>query len=260
MRINEITNNTVNEGVLSSIGSGLKTAASAVGSAVSGVADVAGRGIMQKYGGTTGGTYGPALSGSAAQTAAGQMTGPLIKKMGQEMQKQWLTQALPALMKASNSTEAAQVHPADQIEELTKLINGNLKFDYTKPNVSSAAQNGRAKTEADQRIREIDNAIRSIVTHPAPGSGNAKSTQEYVTGFTELANAMAALMNLTQFQGGGAQVGGVQDPVANKAMIALGVSPAELDKFRAIIAQPGVVAKPTGNPRLDAFLHAAKII
>lgn len=247
MQIHELTSKRpTNEGVLSNIASG--------------VADVAGRSIMQKYGGTKGGTYGATVSGSAAQTAAGKLTGPLITKMGQEMQKQWLSQALPALMGASNSTEPAQVHPDDQAEELKKLINNNLKFDYTKPNVNPAAQNGRAKTEAAERTREIDRAIQSITTHPAPGSGKSKSTQEYVAGFTQLANAMAALMNLSTFQGGGAMVGGAEDPIANQAMLALGVAPADLARFNALAKKAGTTVNPTGNQVIDAILHAAKLI
>lgn len=256
MRINEV----VNEGVLGSIGSGLKTAAGAAGRAVAGVADVAGRGIMQKYGGTSGGTYGAAQSGSAAQMAAGQMTGPLIAKMGQELQTQWLTQGLPALMKASNSTEPAQVDPADQAAELQNLINKTLKFKYDAPNVNPAADGGRAKAEATHRTQEIETAIGEITRHPPPGSGKVKSAAEYKANFTNLANAMAALMNLTVFQGGGAPVGGAENPLANSAMIALGAGPADLAKFNALVARDNKKINPTGSPTVDALLKAAKLL
>lgn len=245
MRINEV----VNEGIVSGITNVAK-----------GVADVAGRGIMQKYGGTSGGTYGTAQSGSAAQMAAGQMTGPLIEKMGQELQKQWMTQGLPALMKASNSTEAAQVDPADQEAELTNLVNKTLKFKYDAPNVDPTAQDGRAKAEAAQRSREIQVAIQQIATHPAPGSGKVKSANEYKADFANLANAMAALMNLTQFQGGGGVVGGAADPLANAAMTALGVNIQDLAKFSAVATRGGAKTNPTGNPTVDAMLKTAKII
>lgn len=238
MRINEV----VNEGI------------------ISGIADVAGRGIMQKYGGTSGGTYGAAQSGSAAQMAAGQMTAPLIAKMGQELQTQWLTQGLPALMKASNSTEPAQVDPTDQLDELKNLINKTLKFKYDAPNVDPAAQNGRAKAEATQRSREIEVAIEQIARHPPPGSGKVKSAAEYKADFTNLANAMAALMNLTQFQGGASTVGGASDPAANAAMVAMGLGPADLAKLNSLVKRGGEKAAPTGAPTVDALLKAAKII
>jgi len=224
---------------------------------ISGIADVAARGAMQKFGGTSGGTYGSTLSGSAAQSAAGQMSGQLIDKMGQEMQTNWLKQALPTLMQASGATEPAEIDPQDQIEELTKLVNQNLKFDYSKPGVQAG---GRAAAEAAQRVKEISTAIASIAKHPPPGSGKAKSAGEYQVAFKQLANAMAALINLSTFQAGSAKVaGGTVDPVSDAILKTLGATPAEAAAFGAAVNKSGAV-KPTGNPMLDAFLKSAKVL
>lgn len=232
-----------------------------LGAMIKGVADVAGRSVMQKYGGTSGGTYGPTLSGSAAQSAAGQMSGQLIDKMGQQMQTNWLKQALPTLMQASGATEPAEIDPQDQIEELTKLVNQNLKFDYSKPGVAAG---GRAGAEAAQRVKEISAAITSITKHPPPGSGKAKSAGEYQVAFKQLANAMAALINLSTFQSGTTKVaGGSPDLVSNAILKTLGTTPAEAAAFGAAVNNSGPNSepvKPTGNPMLDAFLKAAKVI
>ena len=212
--------------------------------ALKGIASVAAQGINSKLGTNIGGAAAGASVGTgiSAQNAAAKLNSPLIQQMGKTMQQTWLTQTLPTLMKSENVAEPALVTPAIQEQELTKLINSTLKFDYKTHNVSDTAQGGTAKMVADQRIKEIDAAIQEIIKYPPAGTGKGKSAQEYTAEFTKLATAMSSLMNRATFNSGGATRAGAApapaqvSPAARQVVDQMDLQPEQIETGKTLAA------------------------
>jgi hypothetical protein len=191
MQIHEITlkNKTVNEGVLGAI------------------ADVAGRSIMQKYGGQQGQYVGPQASASTAQAGATQINAPLIDKLAKSLMQTYKSD-VGALIKTSRDPNTqAQATSATNLQDqalmlpLQKSIAKSLKFDYTQlpDKVDPAAFNNKGKDTAMAIKNHISDLIMKIAAYeknPTP-----QSAKEQMRLFTTLAQEVSSAQSMNRFQG-----------------------------------------------------------
>lgn len=192
MQIHEITlkNKTVTEGVLGAI------------------ADIAGRSIMQKYGGKDGQFAGPQVSASGAQAAATQANAPLIDKLSKSLMQTY-KRDVGALIKSSRdpntqaqATNATNLADQSLMLPLQQSIAKSLKFDYTQlpAKVDPAAFNGRGKDTAMAIKNQISDLIMKIAAYeknPTP-----ESAKEQMRLFTVLAQEVASAQSMSTFQTG----------------------------------------------------------
>lgn len=165
MRINEV----VNEGIISGISNIAK-----------GVADVAGRGIMQKYGGTSGGTYNIGATASTAQGLATKLSDPVVQKLATSIKatfKRDVQNLLKTARSADNTpvTSSSQLEPADIKQALLGEVAKMIGFDYNKlgsivdPAAGSGTGTEMSKTVQDTITRSID-SITAAEANPTPAN------------------------------------------------------------------------------------------
>lgn len=152
---------------------------------MSGIADVAGRAIMQKYGGTAGGTYNLGATASTAQGMATKLSDPLVKQLATGM-KNTFKQDVQNLIKTARGPDNTAVTSASQLEgqdikqallgEVAKMIG----FDYNKLSdlVDPTAGNNTGTEMATTVQKNIATAIDAIVSAEMSGAPAAIKQQD----------------------------------------------------------------------------------
>ncbi len=152
---------------------------------ISGIADVAGRAIMQKYGGTSGGTYNMGATASTAQGMATKLSDPLVKQLATSM-KGTFKRDVQNLLKSARTADGSPVTSASQLEgqdikqallgEVAKMIG----FDYNKliDRVDPAAGNNTGTGMANVVQKNISAAIDAITSAEMSGTPAAIKQQD----------------------------------------------------------------------------------
>lgn len=194
-----------------------------IGNIASGVADVAGRGVMQKYGGTQGGSYGANadVSQNQAQGKATSLTDPLVKRLATSM-KGTFKNDIQNQMKNARSpdntpvTSASQLKPTDIKQALLGEITKMVQFDYNKLSamVDRSAGNNTGAQMADVVVTDITNAVDEIVKGELnPISANVKLQD---AAWMKLAAGIQSAKSIAQFQGANKGASTARTPEQNQ--------------------------------------------
>jgi hypothetical protein len=190
MQIHEITlkNKTVNEGLIGA------------------VADVAGRSIMQKYGGQQGQFAGPQASADTAQAVSTELNQPLVDQLSKSLMQTYKNDIKSLIMKSRDpktqaaATDASQLSDQELSLPLQRAIAKSLQFDYLQlPNrVDANAFNGKGKGTADLITKTITQYIAQIAALEKQGGYTAKQQQFKI--FPLLAAQIASAQSMSRFQ------------------------------------------------------------
>lgn len=227
MQIHELTKKRpTNEGVLGNIAAG--------------IGDVAGRAVMQTYGGTSGGSYGAnaGVSQDQAQQKATSLSDPLVKKLATGMKgtfKADIQNQLKTARSPDNTpvTSASQLQPQDIKQALLGEIAKMIGFDYNKLDamVGSSAGSGTSKQMAGVIKNDITSAVDTITS--AETNLTPANVKLQDSAWLTLARGIQSAKSMGQFQatGPGTQPTQAQNPQAQefkKKVTQAGLTPAQL--------------------------------
>lgn len=190
MQIHEVTlkNKKINEGLVGAI------------------ADVAGRSIMQKYGGQQGQLTGQQGSADTSQAIATQINQPLVDKLAKSLMQTYKNDVKSLIVKSRDpmtqaaATDASQLSDQELSLPLQRAIAKSLQFDYLQlPNrVDPNAFNGKGKGTAALISKMITQYIGQIAALEKQGGYTAKQQQFKI--FPLLAAQIASAQSMARFQ------------------------------------------------------------
>ncbi len=203
---------------------------------ISGIADVAGRAIMQKYGGTTGGTYNMGATASTAQGMATKLSDPLVKQLATSMKgtfKKDVQNLLKTARMPDNTpvTSASQLDDNDVKQALLGEIAKMLGFDYNKlpdmidPGAGSGTGPEMSKIVQDGITRAVD-TITAAEMSPTPANTKLQDQSWLV-----LSQNIQSAKSMSQFNKLNTGQSATQTPMAQeikKKADAAGLSPEKL--------------------------------
>jgi hypothetical protein len=207
-----------------------------LGAMMKGVADVAGRSVMQKYGGSTGGTTNLGATASTAQGMATKLSDPLVKQMSTSM-KATFKQDVQNLIKSARGpdntpvTSASQLNAQDIKQALLGEVTKMIGFDYKKvvDIVDPAAGNNTgaemAKTVQDNITAAVD-AIASTETSGTPAA--IKQQEQYWLMLAQNVQSAKSMAEFNKAKGTDVSVQSPADQALKQKADTAGLTPEKL--------------------------------
>jgi ribosomal protein L20 len=240
----------------------------AVGTALRGIASVAGQAVNTALGTNIGGTAAGARAAPGfTDTAAAQANQGMIKQLAQEQSELW-AQSLQAALRQSGSPYMSQLNQANLEKIARDMVNRTLDRTAINNYQQLAGVVDTSKT-AEARVlqKNIDNLVLQLAkTAVSPTIRSSELQRENIKIWTQLAEKIAQTQNLATFHR--KQLAtmpgntGAANPQLQAAMKATGINAATLAKLNAVVKQSGqrLNITTTGSATVDALLKAAKLI
>lgn len=196
---------------------------------------------------------------TGAQGAAQQASTQVIAQQAKAGLEMW-NKIIQDMTTRARVQQFSQIDPRQREQALVDLINKKMLgksniSDYKKLTqvVDPKSFNGAGAQKAQEAISNIDAAIQNIL---AIDPARAKNDTQQLNDWKALSQAVYNAMSISQFQAGaGVGVATVNDPKTQAAIAALGITPAGLAQFNALVKRSG------GDPTqyIQGLLKAAKL-